>query len=103
MSANSSLLTELHTEIAGLCRLCLEAGYVITPGAIFSGNAEAQVMLIGQAPGVTEGEAKRPFNAGSGVRLFQWLAQAGWDEDEFRDNQYMTAVTQMLSGQRQIR
>ncbi len=97
MSANSSLLTELHTEMRA-CRLCLEAGYVITPGAIFSGNAEAQVMLIGQAPGVTEGEAKRPFNAGSGVRLFQWLAQAGWDEDEFRDNQYMTAVTKCYPG-----
>ncbi len=55
-------------------------------------------MLIGQAPGVTEVEAKRPFNAGSGKRLFQWLGQAGWDENDFRDNQYMTAVTKCYPG-----
>ena len=55
-------------------------------------------MLIGQAPGVTEVEAKRPFNAGSGRRLFQWLGEAGWDEAEFRDRQYMTAVTKCFPG-----
>jgi len=27
-------------------------------------------MVIGQAPGITEKEAGRPFNAGSGTRLF---------------------------------
>ena len=55
-------------------------------------------MLIGQAPGITEVTAKRPFNAGSGTRLFQWLTQAGWAEDDFRDNQYMTAVTKCYPG-----
>ena len=80
------------------CRLCYEAGHAIVPGAIFRGSPGAQVMLIGQAPGVTEVEAKRPFNAGSGKRLFQWLTQAGWDEDDFRDNQYMTAVTKCYPG-----
>jgi uracil-DNA glycosylase len=43
-------------------------------------------------------EAKRPFNAGSGRRLFQWLGRAGWDENEFRDRQYMTAVTKCYPG-----
>ena len=75
------------------CRRCLTAGFSITPGAIFSGPASANVMIVGQAPGVTEVEAGRPFNASSGRRLFQWLAEAGWDEDEFRATQYMTAVT----------
>jgi uracil-DNA glycosylase len=55
-------------------------------------------MLIGQAPGITEVEAKRPFNAGSGTRLFQWLGQAGWEEDEFRARHYMTAVTKCYPG-----
>ena len=55
-------------------------------------------MLIGQAPGVTEGQVKRPFNAGSGKRLFQWLGEAGWDEDEFRAQAYMTAVTKCYPG-----
>ena len=50
-------------------------------------------MLIGQAPGITEGQVKRPFNAGSGRRLFQWLGEAGWDEADFRARAYMTAIT----------
>lgn len=55
-------------------------------------------MLIGQAPGITEGQVKRPFNAGSGKRLFQWLGEAGWDEAEFRARHYMTAVTKCYPG-----
>jgi uracil-DNA glycosylase len=55
-------------------------------------------MLIGQAPGVTEVKAKRPFNAGSGRRLFQWLEQAGWPEDEFRQRCVMTAITKCYPG-----
>ena len=80
------------------CRRCLEAGFAITPGAIFSGPASARVMIVGQAPGVTEVEAQRPFNASSGRRLFQWLAEAGWEEDEFRTTQYMTAITKCFPG-----
>ena len=55
-------------------------------------------MLIGQAPGITEKEAGRPFNAGSGSRLFQWLAEAGVEETWFRSTQYMTAVTKCYPG-----
>lgn len=90
-------LTQLHTEMRA-CRLCLEAGHAIVPGAVVRGSLGAEVMLIGQAPGVTEVEAKRPFNAGSGKRLFQWLGEAGWDEDEFRARHYMTAVTKCYPG-----
>ncbi len=90
-------LAKLHEEMRA-CRRCLEAGHAITPGAVFRGGPGASVLLIGQAPGVTEVEAKRPFNAGSGTRLFQWLGQAGWDEDEFRARQYMTAVTKCYPG-----
>lgn len=55
-------------------------------------------MLIGQAPGITEAQVKRPFNAGSGRRLFQWLGQAGWDEADFRARAYMTAITKCYPG-----
>jgi uracil-DNA glycosylase len=67
------------------CRLCLDAGFEISPGAVFTGRSSAEVMIIGQAPGVTEVEAGRPFNASSGRRLFQWLAEAGWEEVDFRE------------------
>lgn len=80
------------------CRLCLHAGYDIVPRAIFSGKQTARVMIIGQAPGVTEAEAGRPFNAGSGTRLFEWLGKAGFDEDQFRTEQYMTSVTKCFPG-----
>ena len=55
-------------------------------------------MIIGQAPGITEKEAGRPFNAGSGTRLFRWLADAGIDETWFRDTQYLTSVTKCYPG-----
>lgn len=90
-------MRRLHRRMRA-CRLCLEAGHSIAPGAVFTGQASARVMVIGQAPGVTEVEAGRPFNASSGRRLFQWLGDAGWDEDDFRSRHYMTAVTKCFPG-----
>jgi len=90
-------LTALHDRIRA-CRRCLEAGYPITPGPVFSGPATARVMVVGQAPGVTEVRAGRPFNGPSGRRLFRWLAEAGWDEETFRATHYLTAVTKCYPG-----
>jgi uracil-DNA glycosylase len=90
-------LAALHTQMRA-CRRCLEAGYPITPGAVFSGLATATVMIVGQAPGITETQVGRPFNGSSGRRLFRWLAQAGWEETEFRTTQYMTAITKCYPG-----
>jgi uracil-DNA glycosylase len=47
---------------------------------------------------VTEVEAGRPFNAGSGKRLFEWLGEAGIEEDWFRSTQYMSSVTKCFPG-----
>ena len=90
-------LARLGNELRS-CHQCIDAGYEISPGAIFSHPTTSKVMLIGQAPGVTEVEAQRPFNAGSGRRLFQWLEQAGWQENDFRANNVMTAVTKCYPG-----
>lgn len=80
------------------CRLCLQAGHDVYPRAIYAGSPAGRMMIIGQAPGITEKEAGRPFNAGSGTRLFQWLAEAGIEEDWFRRTQYMTSVTKCYPG-----
>lgn len=88
-----ALQKEMHA-----CRACLQAGYFVQPPAITRGKLVAKIMTIGQAPGITEVEAGRPFNAGSGTRLFQWLGKAGIDEDWFRSTQYMTAVTKCFPG-----
>ena len=90
-------LTELQTAMKD-CRFCLEEGYEIYPPAVFSGVGRAKFMTIGQAPGITEQEAQRPFNAGSGTRLFGWLEQAGIEEDWFRSTQYMSSVTKCYPG-----
>jgi uracil-DNA glycosylase family 4 len=90
-------LADVHARLHA-CRLCLHAGYEVFPRAIFSGGVAARLMIIGQAPGITEKEAGRPFNAGSGTRLFQWLAEAGIDEGWFRRTQYMTSVTKCYPG-----
>lgn len=97
MSARDTTLDQLQATMRA-CRRCHDAGYDIVPGAVFSGDHNARAMIIGQAPGVTEVEAKRPFNAGSGRRLFDWLGAAGWDEDTFRSRHYMTAVTKCFPG-----
>jgi uracil-DNA glycosylase len=76
----------------------LQGGYEIYPPAVFSGVETAKFMTIGQAPGITEQEAQRPFNAGSGTRLFGWLGQAGLEEDWFRSTQYMSSVTKCYPG-----
>ncbi len=90
-------LAELQHQMRA-CRRCVEAGHEVYPPAVFSGNAGARIMLIGQAPGITEQQAGRPFNAGSGTRLFQWLAEAGIEEHWFRTTQYMTSVTKCYPG-----
>ncbi len=97
MQNQGKSLTNLHKEMRA-CRSCLEAGHEIVPPAIFSGGMGARIMTIGQAPGITEVEADRPFNAGSGQRLFKWLAEVGIEETWFRTTQYMTSVTKCYPG-----
>jgi uracil-DNA glycosylase len=80
------------------CQRCLDAGYPIVTGAVLSGPSTAQIMVVGQAPGVTEVESGRPFSGSAGRRLFAWLADAGWPEDIFRATQYLTAITKCYPG-----
>jgi uracil-DNA glycosylase len=97
MASNERELGRLHQEMRR-CQMCLDAGHGITPGAVFSGPASARVMIIGQAPGITECQVKRPFNGTSGTRLFQWLEEVGWEEADFRACHYMSAVTKCYPG-----
>jgi uracil-DNA glycosylase len=80
------------------CTRCLDAGHSVTAGAVFSGTVGARVMLVGQAPGPTEAVSGIPFCGASGRRLFRWLADVGWQEDEFRRTQYITAITKCFPG-----
>ena len=90
-------LAALHRRMRA-CRRCLAAGYSIVPPAVYSGTIGARILVVGQAPGSKEVAAERPFHAGSGARLFEWLGRAGFEEDDFRREQYITSVTKCFPG-----
>ncbi len=94
---NLNHFIQLQSEMRA-CRLCPEDGHAVEPPAVTQGSISAKMMTIGQAPGITEVETGRPFNAGSGKRLFEWLAQADIDENWFRETQYMSSVTKCYPG-----
>jgi len=82
-----------------VCRRCADAGYFIGSTPISTVNAGATFMTIGQAPGRHEAEVSHaPFSGPAGRRLFRWLAQAGFDETEFRATQAMVAITRCYPG-----
>jgi uracil-DNA glycosylase len=56
------------------------------------------VLLIGQAPGVREGPAGKPFAWTAGKTMFGWFAQLGLSEEEFRRRVYMAAVCRCFPG-----
>jgi uracil-DNA glycosylase len=96
-SSPYSSIADLHASLDG-CRLCADAGHHIEGLPVFSREQSARMMLIGQAPGVTEAEVRRPFNGEAGKRLFKWINRAGWEEDAFRAACYITAVTKCFPG-----
>ncbi len=91
-------LTEHSTSLT-TCRRCADAGYFIGSAPISTVNAGAIFMTVGQAPGRHEAEVTHlPFSGPAGRRLFRWLAQAGFDEAEFRATQAMVAITRCYPG-----
>jgi uracil-DNA glycosylase len=56
------------------------------------------VLLVGQAPGVKEGTAGKPFAWTAGKTLFNWFTPLGLCEDEFRQRVYMSAVCRCFPG-----
>lgn len=59
---------------------------------------ESPVLLIGQAPGVREGPAGKPFAWTAGKTMFGWFASIGLAEDAFRQRVYMAAVCRCFPG-----
>jgi uracil-DNA glycosylase len=59
---------------------------------------ESPVMLIGQAPGVREGPAGKPFAWTAGKTMFGWFGSLGLPEEAFRQRVYMAAVCRCFPG-----
>ncbi len=84
-------------RLMGRMRRCMECG---RGGRPVSGKFEPSQdwMLVGQAPGKEEARQGRPFVGPAGRRLFEWLGQAGFEEQEFRARCYITAVYKCYPG-----
>jgi uracil-DNA glycosylase len=78
-----------------VCRACLEAGFQIESWPVFEGKEGQRAYILGQAPGVIEGEERRPWRGRAGQTLRRWLHM---DEDEFYDTFYCASVTRCYPG-----
>ncbi len=92
-------LSDLHAQVYR-CRRCAEAGFFV--GApVVTGHLAARVMLVGQAPSEAGAALNRPFAWYPGrprPRIWDWLAEVGWSEAEFRAQAYLTPVTKCYPG-----
>jgi len=92
-----SSIGELWKRIRS-CRACQEMDFIKEAKPVFSPIYPTSWMLVGQAPGIIELEMGLPFMGRAGRNLFRWLAEAGWEETEFRKSVYMTSVTRCWPG-----
>ena len=72
MPSKQELLKKLNEEMAACSKCALRAGCSrVVPG---EGNAEAEIMFIGEGPGKKEDELGRPFVGAAGKFLDEMLA-----------------------------
>lgn len=83
-----------HVELLTACAVCPNVIGRPIVGAV----AGARVMLVGQAPGAHEVDARRPFAYTAGKRLFSWMSRLGIDEAQFRERVQMSAVIRCFPG-----
>jgi uracil-DNA glycosylase family 4 len=73
----------------------VEAGYPLESWPVFEGHEGQRAYMLGQAPGVVEGEERRPWRGRAGRTLRRWL---DLDEDEFYGTFYCASVTRCYPG-----
>ena len=91
-----STLVQLRRHVTRL-KTCDACPDMIGP-AVAGEAVVSPVMLIGQAPGVKEGPAGKPFAWTAGKTLFAWFTEIGLDEQQFRSRVYMAAVCRCFPG-----
>jgi uracil-DNA glycosylase family 4 len=77
------------------CRACAEAGYRIESLPVFEGHEGQRAYILGQAPGILEGQERRPWRGRAGQTLRRWLDM---DEDTFYSTFYCASVTRCYPG-----
>lgn len=87
-------LTGLKRDQA-VCRACVEAGHPLESLPVIAPGSGQRAYLFGQAPGIVEGEERRPWRGRAGKTLRRWLEL---DEDEFYETFYCASVTRCYPG-----
>jgi uracil-DNA glycosylase len=77
------------------CRACVEAGYPLESLPVIAPGEGQRAYLFGQAPGIVEGDERRPWRGRAGKTLRRWLEL---DEDEFYSTFYCASVTRCYPG-----
>ena len=78
-----------------VCRACVEEGYPLESLPVFEGRPGQHAYLLGQAPGIVEGEERRPWRGRAGRTLRSWLKL---DEEAFYATFYCASVTRCYPG-----
>ena len=90
-----------YRTIAGMkrdqrvCRLCVEAGYPLESWPVIAPGETQRAYIFGQAPGIVEGEERRPWRGRAGSTLRRWLDM---DEEQFYSTFYCASVTRCYPG-----
>jgi uracil-DNA glycosylase len=78
-----------------VCRACIEAGFPLESWPVHNERIDQPAYMYGQAPGVEEGEQRRPWRGRAGRTLRRWLHMT---EDEFYAAFYCASVTRCYPG-----
>jgi uracil-DNA glycosylase len=78
-----------------VCKACVEAGYPLESLPVVQPYTGQHAYMFGQAPGVVEGEERRPWRGRAGRTLRRWLEL---EEDEFYAAFYCASVTRCYPG-----
>lgn len=87
-------IASLQRDLA-VCRACVEAGFPLESLSVRNDYTGQPAYMYGQAPGVVEGEERRPWRGRAGKTLRRWL---GLDEPEFYATFYCASVTRCYPG-----
>lgn len=87
-------LTSLQRDLR-VCRACVEAGYPLESWPVRNEHLDQRAYMYGQAPGIVEGEERRPWRGRAGKTLRRWL---DLDEEEFYATFYCASVTRCYPG-----
>ena len=78
-----------------VCRACVEAGFPLESQPVVLPYTGQRAYMFGQAPGIQEGQERRPWRGRAGRTLRAWLEM---DEEEFYGTFYCASVTRCYPG-----